>query len=298
MADLEEGSAQIPKVVGQPVNQHCEGEIDAREDVHDREDEGHHLLHLVLLSLHGRPGHVPPDVVELRVEHGQAHEHDEDHYDYAARTLGGHEVVRNPQPEKGGLFEFPRHLSIEGSQRCPLATGDEGHSRKHVEHGHEDRALDQRGQTGTHGVGMVILVDLHGLPAHGLSAGWILLVAVLVLDLHQLGLQGLHLLHGSQLLDEERQDAKVDDQHQHHYRERPCHSGSLVEPDQGQKLVAVGHDVGHEPLDRVQDLVEEAVYARIESESVVVLEHCQAVSLSGAMGVSRASSWALDHENR
>ena len=65
MADLEEGSAQIPKVVGQPVDQHGEGEVDAGKNVHDREDEGHHLLHLVLLPLHGRSGHVPPDVVEL-----------------------------------------------------------------------------------------------------------------------------------------------------------------------------------------------------------------------------------------
>ena len=127
MANLEERSAQIPQIVGQPVDQHGEGEVDAREDVHDREDEGHHLLHLVLRSLHGRPRHVPPNIMELRIEHGQAHKHDEDHNDYAACTLCGHEVVRNPQPEESGLFEFSRHLPIEGTQGCPLAPGNEGY---------------------------------------------------------------------------------------------------------------------------------------------------------------------------
>ena len=60
---LEEGPSQIPEVIGQPVDQHGEGEVDAGEDVHDREDKGHHLLHLVLLALNGRSRNVVPEVV-------------------------------------------------------------------------------------------------------------------------------------------------------------------------------------------------------------------------------------------
>ena len=265
LVHLEQGTGKVACIVGQPVHQHGEREHDAGEDVHDREAPSHGLLHLVRGSLHRSLGEVLAHVVELHVPHACAHQQDEEADDDLSGIVGRTEGIGDADTEDAGLRELLGSRLIECAKRSPLAGRDIRNGGKHVEHAHEHRTLNDGGPTRPHGVGVIVLVELHHLTAHGLFAGLILFALVLVLNMLHLGLQGLHLTHRLHLLEINRQNTGVHHEHKEHDRQHPrdadrCHA------QQGEELMEQDHDLGHEPLKWGQQLIQPAPNASVKKK--------------------------------
>lgn len=115
---------------------------------------------------------------------------------------------------------------------------------------------------------MIVLVDLHGFPAHGFAAGWVGLPLVLVLDFLQLRLDRLHIPHGDHLFDEEGKNQQADKHHQKHDGDHPGDSLLPSKADVGQNVMKEFDDIGHRDFDRSQNLVDPAEEALIESHEI------------------------------
>ena len=140
------------------------------------------------------------------------------------------------------------------------------------------------------------MIQLHHFALHRFFAGLVGLVLVLVLDAHHLGLDFLHLAHRLHGLVEQRENTRLNHQHQEHDGHDPRET-NRIHAQHDQELMEQGHDLSHEPLNRVQELVKPAPETAIEEE-LSLITHYRPFSLSfTARGVSRGSSCAFDHEN-
>ena len=307
--DLPDGTQQVADVVGQPVHQHCERHGDAGEDVHDREHPQHHLLHHFSLLVRSALGHVALHAVVLHEPQAEAHQRHEDADDDLAVDVGGGEVLGHVHAKHVGGGELLGGGDVEGAEAGTVpefATGDVWNGRQGVEHAHEHRTLHEHRQhrrAAAHRVRVVVLVELHHLALQSLFAGGIVLALVLVLDALHLGLQnghlGLHLAHALHGLVEQREHARLDHNHQEHDGHDPRET-DLVHAQHHHESVESGHNLRHEPLDGVQELVQPAPETTIEEELILI--HYRPFSLSPigsstSRGVRRGSSCAFDHEH-
>ena len=118
---------------------------------------------------------------------------------------------------------------------------------EHPEQRQEDRHLDQQRQAGGQRVGVVLLVELHGLRAELLAV-----VTVLLLQLADLGLQQLHRARRLDLLDEQRDQRDADDHGQRDDRQRPGPAVAGAE-ERRPDGVEEHEDARDHPVERLQD---------------------------------------------
>lgn len=121
---LPERTQQVADVVGEPVDEHGERHGHTGEDVHDREDPQHHLLHAFGLLVHRGGRGVAAHRVPLHVPQARAHGEHEDADDDLAACAGRGERVGDLGAEERGRGELLRGGHVKGAQWRTLAAGD------------------------------------------------------------------------------------------------------------------------------------------------------------------------------
>ncbi|EGJ76017.1 putative inner membrane protein translocase component YidC [Streptomyces sp. Tu6071] len=237
LADDEHLLAHGPHVGGQPVEEDTDGEVDAEDGEHDREDVHQHLL-----LLHERGLHRGVDVLRhqlaLREELRGRHHDDHARGDDAHRGEVGTERVGAARELRGeGSTEDVRLLG--GVEELVVDDADLLVRRDAVEHvvqREEERGLHEDGKARGERVGTRLLVQLHHLFALPL-----LVALVALLDALHLGLQRLHRTGRLDLLHEERDQADPDDDHEGHDGQAPGPAGVRAEDPSVQRVELHDH---------------------------------------------------------
>ena len=112
----------------------------------------------------------------------------------------------------------------------PPVVCEEGLVLQRVEQGEEDRHLQDQGETRTHGVDLVLLVELHHLLIEDFS-----IALVLLLERLDLGLQLLHAPHALELTVGQRDEHDTDQDREKHYGPAPVVGEAIEELEDGVK---------------------------------------------------------------
>ena len=215
VADHVELLAHRPQVGGGPVEEHADRERDAADGEHDGQHVEQQLLLLGVGPGQGVLRHVLAHQLALGEERRRGHrQHEEQRpapivgaWPSALRNVS--EILMSPKSSAAP------NCSACSSLRMPLASPFAA-LLSSAEEREEDRHLQQDRQAGRERVGARVLVELHRLLGETLPV-----VAVLLLQLLDLGLDQLHVAAGLDLLDEQRDQRRADHQGQADDRQHP-----------------------------------------------------------------------------
>nr|BFF09589.1 hypothetical protein GCM10025699_08920 [Microbacterium flavescens] len=151
------------------------------------------------------------------------------------------------------VVELRGELGVEESDAADLEPGVLADVVEHAEQGEENRHLHEERQTARNGGGAVLLVQGHRLAAHRLTRELIALALVLLLNFSQFRGDFHHLALALDLLDEERDQGRADDDDQADDGQHPRDAVGRRKADGGEEPVPRDKDSLDGPLQGPQD---------------------------------------------